>query len=61
MCVGVYVCVCDKYVCISHFFLTQSSVDGHLACLHALVIVNSVALNTEVHVYFDLEFLFFGY
>ena len=25
------------------------SVDGHLGCFHALVIVNHAAMNTEVH------------
>ena len=35
-----------------HIFFIHSSSDGHLGCLHVLVIVNSAALNTEVHVSF---------
>ena len=31
----------------------HSSVDGHLGCLHALAIINSVAVNTWVHVFFS--------
>ena len=48
------VCVCVREreresVCVSHIFI-QSSVDGHLGCLHALAIVNSFAMNIRVHV-----------
>ena len=34
-----------------HVFI-QSSVDGHLGCFHVLAVVNSVAINAEVHVSF---------
>ena len=35
-----------------HIFFIYSSVDGHLGCLHVLAIVNSAAVNTEVHITF---------
>ena len=37
---------------IYHFFLTQSSVDGRLGCFLVLAIVNSAAMNIQVHVSF---------
>ena len=48
------------YVC--HIFLIQSFVDGHLGCFHVLAIVNSAAMNTGVHVSFQISvFVFSGY
>ena len=35
-----------------HIFFTHSSVDGHVGHFHDLVIVNSAAINIEVHVSF---------
>ena len=42
-----------------HNFI-HSSVDGHLGCLHVLVIVNSAAVITGVHVSFSIK-VFSGY
>ena len=33
-----------------HSFLIHSSADGHLGCSHVLTIINSAAMNIEVHV-----------
>ena len=37
-----------------HNFFSHSSVNGHLGCFHALVIVNSAAVNTGIHVSFSI-------
>ena len=33
-----------------HIFLIHSSINGHLCCFHVLSIMNSVAMNIEVHI-----------
>ena len=38
-------------MCIYHNFI-DLSVDGHLGCFHVLAIINSAAMNIEVHVSF---------
>ena len=43
-----------------HIFSIHSSVDGHLGCFQVLTIVNSAAVNTEVHVSFGIM-VFSGY
>ena len=45
-----------------YIFIIHSSVDGHLVCFHILAIVNSAAVNSEVHVFFPRRvFIFSGY
>ena len=40
-----------------HIFLIHSSVDGYLGCFHVLVIVNSAAMNIEIHISFSIKVL----
>ena len=37
-----------------HNFFIHSSVDGHLGCFHVLAIVNSAAMNNEIHVFLSI-------
>ena len=37
-----------------HNFFRHSSVDGYLGCFHVLAIVNSAAVNNEIHVFFSI-------
>ena len=43
-----------------HNFFSHSSVDGHLDCFHVLAIVNSAAVNNDIHVSFSI-LVFSGY
>ena len=40
-------------VYMDHIFFVYSSIDGHLGCFHVLAIVNSAAMNIQVHVFFN--------
>ena len=51
------VCVC---VCVCITSLIQLSTDGHLGCSHVSAILNSDAMNTEMHDSFQISaFIFF--
>ena len=41
-----------------HFFLIDSSVDGHIGCFHVLDIANSAEMNIGVQVSFWMNVLF---
>ena len=47
------------YICTTNFFI-HPSVDGHLGCFHVLAIGNSAAVNTGIHVSFQIM-AFSGY
>ena len=47
-------------VYVPHLFIHSSVAAGHLSCFHVLAIVNSAAVNIEVHVSFQIM-VFFGY
>ena len=39
-----------------YYFLTHSSINTHLGSIHLLVVINNVAMNTEVCISFPIEF-----
>jgi len=41
-------------VCMDHIFFICSSGHGHLGCFHVMAIVNSAAMNTGVHISFQI-------
>ena len=51
--------VTEQYsiVYIYRIVLIHSSVNGHLSCFHVLHIVNSAAISTEMHVFFQIIIL----
>ena len=58
VCVCVCVCVCARVcVCVCLSILIHSSADGHLV-FRVLAVVNSVAVNIEVNVSFQIMVLF---
>ena len=53
---NVFLSMAEKYsiVYMNHNFFIHSSVDGHLGCFHVLAIINSAAVNNEIHVSFSI-------
>ena len=49
------VCVC-VHVCV---IFIRLSTGGHLGCFHVLAVVNTAAMNTGMHVTFQIRYSFF--
>ena len=50
------------YIYIYHIFFIHSSIDRYLCCFYILVTVNNAAMNTEVHISFQISiFVSFEY
>ena len=43
------------YYYICHMLFVHSSVHGHLGCFHVLAVVSSAAVNTGVHISFQIK------
>ena len=60
-CIYIYTIFFCIYSIIYHIFLNQLSDDGQLGRFHVLAIMNSAAMNTGVHVSFQIRvFIFSG-
>ena len=57
----IFQCMC--HMCVSHIFLTQLFLDGHLGCFHVIMaVVNGAAVNIEMHISFQISvFIFASY
>ena len=40
-----------------HSFFNHLSIDGYLGCFHSLALVNNAAVNTGVHIFFQISVL----